>query len=65
MLNCLRYPPLLAVLSLDPSKLGMFVILDESFRILSVVSAVYLSGLLPVPLIFQCSVFLAIVENVL
>ena len=64
-LNCLRCPLLLVVLSLDPSKLGMFVILDGSFRILSAVSVVYSSDLLPAPLIFPRSVFLVIVENVL
>ena len=57
--------PMSVVLSLDPWTLGMFAIPDESFRILSAECVVYSSDLLPAPLIFQRSMSLAIVENVL
>ena len=63
--DCFHWPLLSVVLSLDPSRLGTFAIPDESFRILSVGCVVYSSDLLPAPLIFQRSMLLAIVENVL
>ena len=43
----------------------MFAIPDESFCILSAECVMSSSDLLPAPLIFQCSMLLAIVENVL
>ena len=43
----------------------MFVIPDESFRILSAECVVWSSDLLPAPLFFQRSMVLAIEENVL
>ena len=65
MQNCFHCPLLSVVLSLDPSRLGTFAIPDESFHILSAGCVMYSSDLLPAPLIFQRSMLLAIVENVL
>ena len=65
MWNFFHCSLLSVVLSVDPSRLGTFAIPDESFHILSVVYVMYSSDLLPAPLIFQRSMLLAIVENVL